>query len=616
VRRRLAAPLPWLGALLAVYLCAPFVAALQQGRLADWGSFDGTALWRALGVSVASATLSAALIVTGGIPLGYCLARVPGRAMAVLGFVVQLPLAMPPLASGVLLLFLLGPYTPLGLLTHGRLTDSFAGIVLAETFVAAPFLIVAARSAFASVDPVLEDVAATLGWGTLRAFIKVSLPLAWPAIGAGLLLAWLRAFGEFGATVMVAYHPYSLPVYMYIVFGSQGLPAMIPILLPAVTATIAVFALSTIRVGRPPRRGRSIIDDRSPTVTSRVNRPKQVSGGDSASIPDVGLSFQFRRRAGAFDLDVAWATEARRLAILGPSGSGKTMTLRLFAGLDRAETSILCLGDRNLSKVPAEARGVAYVPQNYCLFPHLTVAQQLLFAAGAEAPVARHWLDRLGLSGLEDRLPVELSLGEQQRVALARALVRPADVLLLDEPFSALDAPLRRRLREELRQLQREIDLTTIIVTHDPEEAALLGEEIMVLDHGRVLQVGKCEAVFVRPVNETVARLLGAQNVSFGMAADKYQIDIGSGIRIAAAGLPLAPGERVGWSVRPEEIRIDEDGCYQATIQEVASFGAMLQLTVRLGEVQLAALVQRSPDVGIGPCRLNIDPRSIQVWTA
>jgi ABC-type sulfate transport system permease component len=412
VSRRLAAPLPWLGALLAVYLCAPFVVAVQQAGLADWGSFDGTALWRALAVSVSSATLSAALILIGGVPLGYCLARVPGRAMAVLGFVVQLPLAMPPLASGILLLFLVGPYTPLGLLTHGRLTDSFTGIVLAETFVAAPFLIVAARSAFASVDPVLEDVAATLGWGTLRAFIKVSLPLAWPAIRAGLLLAWLRAFGEFGATVMVAYHPYSLPVYMYVVFGGQGLPAMIPILLPSVAATIVVFALSTIPVGRAPRRGRSIIDERPSAVTAQVSEPKQVSGRNFEPILDAGLTFQFRRRVGAFDLDVAWATRARRLAILGPSGSGKTMTLRLFAGLDRAETSVLCLGDRDLSNLPADARGVAYVPQNYGLFPHLSVARQLLFAVGAEERVARHWIDRLGLSGLEGRLPAELSLGE------------------------------------------------------------------------------------------------------------------------------------------------------------------------------------------------------------
>ena len=613
--RRLPAPLPWLGALLAIYLCAPFAAAIQQAGLADWQSINATELWRALAVSLSSATLSVALILIGGVPLGYCLARVPGRAMAVLGFIVQLPLAVPPLASGVLLLFLVGPYAPLGLLGHGALTDSFTGIVLAETFVAAPFLIVASRYAFTSVDPVLEDVAATLGRGRLATFINVSLPLAWPAIRAGLLLAWLRAFGEFGATVMVAYHPYSLPVYMYVAFGSQGLPAMMPILIPALLATIAVFALSNIRVGPAPRRAQIAVGA-SYATTGNVSRSNPISGPNPKPVSDSGLTFQFRERLGSFELDVAWTTRARRLAILGPSGSGKTLTLRLLAGLDRGDTCLLRLGERDLSSLPAEARGVAYVPQNYALFPHMTVARQVLFPAGAEVLVARHWLDRLGLSSLEERLPAALSLGQQQRVALARALVRPAALVLLDEPFSALDAPLRRRLRGELRQLQREIAATMVIVTHDPDEAASLGDEILVLDQGRVLQTGATEAVFRRPASETVARLLGAENVAFGIAVDEDQIEIGNGVRLAVAGEPMVHGERVGWSVRPEDIRLGDDGCYEATILDVASFGAMLQLSVRLGGTSLSVLTHRSLDPITGPCRVNIDPRSIQVWKA
>jgi ABC-type Fe3+/spermidine/putrescine transport system ATPase subunit/ABC-type sulfate transport system permease component len=615
VTRRLPAPLPWLGALLAIYLCAPFAAAIQQAGLADWQSINATELWRALAVSLSSATLSVALILIGGVPLGYCLARVPGRAMAVLGFIVQLPLAVPPLASGVLLLFLVGPYAPLGLLGHGALTDSFTGIVLAETFVAAPFLIVASRYAFTSVDPVLEDVAATLGRGRLATFINVSLPLAWPAIRAGLLLAWLRAFGEFGATVMVAYHPYSLPVYMYVAFGSQGLPAMMPILIPALLATIAVFALSNIRVGPAPRRAQIAVGA-SYATTGNVSRSNPISGPSPKPVSDSGLTFQFRQRLGSFELDVAWTTRARRLAILGPSGSGKTLTLRLLAGLDRGDTCLLRLGERDLSSLPAEARGVAYVPQNYALFPHMTVARQVLFPAGAEVLVARHWLDRLGLSSLEKRLPAALSLGQQQRVALARALVRPATLVLLDEPFSALDAPLRRRLRGELRQLQREIAATMVIVTHDPDEAASLGDEILVLDQGRVLQTGATEAVFRRPASETVARLLGAENVAFGIAVDEDQIEIGNGVRLAVAGEPMVHGERVGWSVRPEDIRLGDDGCYEATILDVASFGAMLQLSVRLGGTSLSVLTHRSLDPITGPCRVSIDQRSIQVWKA
>jgi ABC-type Fe3+/spermidine/putrescine transport system ATPase subunit/ABC-type sulfate transport system permease component len=615
VRRRLPAPLPWLGALLAIYLCAPFVAAIQQAGLADWHSVNGIALWRALAVSLGSATLSVALILIGGVPLGYCLARVPGRKMAVLGFIVQLPLAMPPLASGVLLLFLVGPYAPLGLLGRGALTDSFAGIVLAETFVAAPFLIVAARSAFASVDPVLEDVAATLGRGRLTTFMNVSLPMAWPAIRAGLLLAWLRAFGEFGATVMVAYHPYSLPVYMYVAFGSQGLSAMMPILLPTLAAAIAVLALSNIRVGPALRHARIAVGP-SHAKAPNVSGSKSASGPGSKPVSDGGLTFQFIRRLGSFELDVAWTTRARRLAVLGPSGSGKTLTLRLLAGLDRADTCVLRLGEHDLSGLPPEARGVAYVPQSYALFPHMTVARQLLFPAGAEVPVARHWLDRLGLSGLEERLPAELSLGQQQRVALARALVRPASLVLLDEPFSALDAPLRRRLRGELRQLQREIAATMVIVTHDPDEAALLGDEILILDQGRVLQTGKTEAVFTRPASETVARVLGAENLAFGIAVDDHQIEIGNGVRLVVAGPPIPQGERVGWSVRPEHIRLSDNGRYEATVEDIASFGGMFQLSARLGNTQLLIVADRSSNQINGPCRIDIDPRSIQVWKA
>jgi molybdate transport system permease protein len=244
----------------------------------------------------------------------------------------------------------------------------------------------------------------------------------------------------------------------------------------------------------------------------------------------------------------------------------------------------------------------------------MTVARQLLFPAGAEVLVARHWLDRLDLSSLEERLPAALSLGQQQRVALARALVRPASLVLLDEPFSALDAPLRRRLRGELRQLQREITATMVIVTHDPEEAALLGDEILILDQGRVLQTGKTEAVFARPASETVARVLGAENVASGIAVGKDQIEIGEGVRLAVVGPPLLPGERVGWSVRPERIRLSADGRYEATIGDVASLGGMLQLSVRLGGIQLRVLTDPSFDPINGPCRLDIDPRSIQVW--
>jgi molybdate transport system permease protein len=184
----------------------------------------------------------------------------------------------------------------------------------------------------------------------------------------------------------------------------------------------------------------------------------------------------------------------------------------------------------------------------------------------------------------------------------------------IHEPFSALDTPLRRRLRAELRQLQREIAVTMVIVTHDPDEAALLGDEILILDRGRVLPTGTTEEVFARPASETLARLLGAENLAFRFAVDEDHIELGGGVRLAVAGPALLPAEQVGWSVRPERIRLSADGRYEATIEDVTSLGDMLQLSVRLGGILLRVLADTSFDPTNGPCRLDIDPRSIQVW--
>ncbi len=529
--------------------------------------------------------------------------------MALLGFLVQLPLALPPLASGVLLLFLFGYASPLGRLSGGRLTDSFAGIVLAEAFVAAPFLVIAARSAFAGVDPVLEDVAATLGHRPWAVFRRVSLPLAWRVIWAGVLLTWLRAFGEFGATVMLAYHPYSLPIYTYVAFEGQGLPAMLPILVPTLAAAILVMAASQLGA----RRGRTLAPT---TVTAVVERspatPSSVTPPGTARTRTLALAY--RRRLDGFALDVAWTTDARRLAILGASGSGKSATLRLIAGLDRADAASLRFDGADLAALPAHARGIAYVPQSYALPPHLRVAEQVRLAVGCDPALARHWLERLGLTGLEERRPPELSLGQQQRVALARALARPCRLLLLDEPFSALDAPLRARLREDMLALQREIAATTILVTHDPTEAMLLADEVVLLDGGRVLRHGPAEAVYRRPGGEAAARLLGAETVAAGIAVGGNSIACGGGVRLAVAGPDLVPGP-VGWSVRAEAITLRASGGLEATLLHADEpRGGRRRLTLRVGDAVLHATVNPGDEARPGPCRVAIDPAAVQVW--
>jgi molybdate transport system permease protein len=605
--RRLPRTLLPLAGLLAVLLTAPFLAGLGQVGLIDWSSVDVPGLLSAGLVSVASASLATLLVGICGVPLGYLLARVPGRLMGLLGFVVQLPLALPPLASGILLLFLFGYASPLGRLTRGALTDSFPGIVLAEAFVAAPFLIVAARSAFAEIDPALEDVAATLGHRPGAVFRRVSLALALRGIWAGLLLTWLRAFGEFGATVMVAYHPYSLPVYTYVAFGSEGLPAMLPILLPTVLIAAGVMAIS--------------LQARRAQVGPRVLPGTRPLGAPAATVlprraPGQSVAFAFRRRLDGFTLDVAWRTEARRLCILGASGSGKSATLRLIAGLDRADHAAIALAGRDLTPVPPYARAIGYVPQNYALLPTLPVAQQIRFGTTADPALAADWTRRLGLAGYEHRMPAELSLGQQQRVALARALACRSRLLLLDEPFSALDAPLRARLREELLALQGEIDATTILVTHDPAEAMLLADELLLLEDGHVLQSGAVEEVFLRPASEAAARLLGADNVASGQAVTATRIAVGGGACLTVAGPALEKGP-VGWAVHPARVRIDAERGVPGTVLSAGSVRAGQRwLTVRIGDAVLKAAADPGFAAMPGPCRVTIDPAAIQVWPA
>jgi ABC-type sulfate/molybdate transport systems ATPase subunit/ABC-type sulfate transport system permease component len=607
MKRTAARPLPWLAALLAVYLCAPFIASVPRISDADWAGVDWATTWSAVAVSAGSASVASLIILLGGVPLGYLLARSQSRRAALLGFVVQLPLALPPLTSGVLLLFLLGPYSWVGQLTGGALTDSFAGIVLAETFVAAPFLIIAARSAFIAVDPVFEDVAATLGHHAGSRFFRVTLPVAWPAISAGLALAWLRAFGEFGATVMVAYHPYSLPVYTYVVFGGQGLPAMMPLLLPTLAIAVVCAALSLYR-----RNGRG-------SAAASLDNNEEFSD-DSPPLHPAGqqderrLEIALKTRLGSFDLDVEWAPATPRLAIIGPSGSGKSLALRLIAGLEESEASRVMLGASSLSELPPEQRRIGYMPQDYGLFPHMTVAQQLAFPVRADAASARQWVDQLGLTALVGRLPNELSFGQRQRVALARALTQHSELLLFDEPFAALDTPRRRRLQQSLRALQREISAVTVIVTHDPDEAALLADEVLVIEHGRALQAGTIAAVFERPASMRVAELLGLHNVGEGRMAEAQVVEIGNRLRLPVANSTLLPGQPVMWRMPSLAITADEQGMHEGTIE-----GIELRRGDRYLRLKIAGLLFDMPgdddSLQVGTQhRFTIDSTRVTVW--
>ncbi len=592
-------PLTWLGALLALYLLVPIVAFVVRFARSDHRGFGEAHLWPALGVSLESATISAAIVAALGIPLASWLARSRGPVAAAVGVLVQLPLALPPLMSGIVLIYLVGPYSAIGRFFGGRLTDSMAGIVIAQTFVASPFLVIAARSAFAAIDPALEELATTLGHRPLSRFWRVSLRIAAPGIRAGLLLTWMRALGEYGATVLLAYHPYSLPVLTYLDFSSTGIPdTQAP---TALALAIAALGVLLAQLRRPVR------------LRTRSAPPAPSAPSPSAPTP---VHFDLDVSLGEFRLRLAHRADSHRIAILGPSGAGKSLTLRALAGLLGPHAGTVGYGGQDVTTVPVESRRVGYVPQHLGLFPARTVWQQLLFATEADPALAAWWLHTLRLDGLGDRLPTELSGGQRQRVSLAQALAHRPRLVLLDEPFSALDAPVRGELRRELRRLQHETGLSTVLVTHDPEEAALLADEILVIDGGRLLQAGSRAEVYRRPASPEVARLLGIDNLCRAHVAGPGVLAVGAA-RLPARTADLTPGTPVLFSVRPEHIRLD-GGAIVADVLDIADVGTAVNLTVQLPDgPQLRVRTTDAVPLAEGQqCRLRVDPDAISVWPA
>ncbi len=603
-------PLTWLGGLVVLYLALPLVAFALRFVSTPKRGFHVPGLFPSLWVSIGGATISLALITLLGVPLAFVLARSTGRVAAVIGLIVQIPLALPPLMSGIVLIYLVGPYTFLGRLFGGRLTDSMAGVVIAMTFVAAPFLIVAARAAFVSIDQGLLDVAATLGHSDMARFLRIAVPVAGPGIRAGMLLAWLRAFGEYGAVVILAYNPASLPIYTYNQFSGVGLPTTLAPTALAIAVAAVVFVLSRARLSRFTKG-----DIELPT-------PKAPAMAHSAPV-----RFDVDHRVGSFHLKLAHGSKGSHLAVLGPSGSGKSALLRCLAGLYGSGPGNVWYGDQPVRDVPVEKRRVGYVAQGFSLYPHLTVWRHLLFASEATPELAAYWLAHLRLDGLENRYPSELSGGQRQRVGLAQVLCRSPQVLLLDEPFSALDIPVRLELRRVLRRLQHETGLATVLVTHDPEEAAFLSDEVIVIANGRALQSGTSRQVFSRPASPEVARLLGIANLHHATVVSPRRID-SHGALIATDATDLAPGTAVLWSIRPERVSISavpEPGgssvdvpstLLSGTINDIADVGTAVDLFISVNAgLELQA---RTPDpisLHVGErCRIELAPDAISLW--
>ena len=317
---------------------------------------------------------------------------------------------------------------------------------------------------------------------------------------------------------------------------------------------------------------------------------------------------------GDISLDVA---EGEFVCFLGPSGCGKTTLLRAIAGLDPQTSGTIRQKGQDVSALPPAQRDFGIVFQSYALFPNLTVADNvgygLVSRRQRKAEISRRVAELLVLVGLPDagpRYPAQLSGGQQQRVALARALATSPGLLLLDEPLSALDARVRLRLRHEIKALQRRLGVTTIMVTHDQEEALTMADRIVVMNQGAVEQVGPPQEVYRRPATAFVADFVGAMNFLDGTFTAPDRVTIGAVSVRCLAQEGLAEGSRVRLSIRPEDVRVrdlpaDAANRLAAEVAALDFVGAFCRATLRIGELALVADFSSNlmRDLGIEPGR-------------
>jgi spermidine/putrescine transport system ATP-binding protein len=313
----------------------------------------------------------------------------------------------------------------------------------------------------------------------------------------------------------------------------------------------------------------------------------------------VTKSFGGRRAVDDITLEIR---RGEFFSLLGPSGCGKTTLMRMVAGFEFPESGTVELAGRDMAGVPPHKRDVNMVFQNYALFPHLDVAENVAFGLRLQksddiAGRVSRALAMVNLSGYERRSPTTLSGGEQQRVALARAIVPGPRVLLLDEPLGALDLKLRKGLQEELRRLQRELGMTFLYVTHDQEEALAMSDRIAVMNQGRIEQVAAPEEIYERPATRFVAGFVGAANF-FDGTGDGATVRTADGLSIEAP----ASGP-VTLVVRPEKMRVNGGKGIPARVEEILYQGASTSIILRAGERKI--LVEDANDDAPAPVRVG-----------
>ena len=502
---------------------------------------DLSPLW----ISLKTAGLATVATFFTGIAAAYWMLGYRGRWKSVIEGLFVAPLILPPTVVGFLLLLLFGKNGSLGqLMAQFDFTVIFTwyAAVITATVVAFPLMYKTALGAFEQVDTSLLQVAQTLGASRQRIFWRVLLPLSIPGILAGTTLAFARALGEFGATLMLAGNipgqTQTIPMAIYFAVEAGAMNEawlwVVVIMTISLSGIIAVNLWQKQYQQRLKGRRRLVESDdpvdrggkgREASSSQHMQHSLQQWTTSQFSSSQEGLVVDIQKQLANFRLDTRFAAKQETLGILGGSGSGKSMTLRCIAGVETPTSGRIVLNGQTLFdaeqgiNLPSHQRKVSLVFQNYALFPHLSIAQNIAFGLQKLPKELRRervkqQLALVQLEGLGDRFPHQLSGGQQQRVALARALATEPEALLLDEPFSALDTHLRSQMERQLVETLATYPGVTLFVTHNLDEAYRVCENLMVMSGGKPIAFDTKHRIFEHPRTVRVAQLTGCKNFS------------------------------------------------------------------------------------------------------
>ena len=528
--------------------------------------------WReAAGTSVAVAALAALLAALLGTPAGLALGRgrgAPGLRRAIRA-VVLLPVMVPVVLVAIALY---AGFAAVGL------GGTLAALVLAHATLGVPYVVLSVEAAARGLDPRLERAARSLGATAWQALRRVTLPLVRRGVLAGALFAAIVSFDEVVVALFVGGPATTtLPRKMWSTITQDEFNP----LLTAVATLQMVVALGLLGVvarlaatGRPgDGRAADPAGDDAPSARPYVSPSRDADAparnGARLRLTDLTKRFDAVTAVDRLTLEVE---PGELMTLLGPSGCGKTTVLNLIAGFETPDEGAIEMDGADVAARPPHRREVGMVFQDYALFPHLTVRENVAFplrvrgiSSGAELTGrVDAMLELVRLPGYGDRFPRQLSGGQQQRVALARALVFHPRVLLMDEPFGALDRALRETLRAELRELHRTLGITVVLVTHDQDEAMDLSDRVAVMRAGRVQQVATPRVLYERPASAFVAGFIGESNlldaVVLSVDGETAVLRTAGGRRLRAADSSVRVGDRVVALLRPDAAVIGEAG--------------------------------------------------------